>query len=66
MLELDYMLQHYFQRCFDQLNRKQQDAFEKLLGCEDDQLFRYLFGGLKPLQKELADVIESIRTHVVD
>jgi len=66
MLELDYLLQHFFQQRFDHLSQEQQDAFEKLLGCEDDQLFRYLFGGLKPLQKDLVDVIESIRECAVD
>jgi len=66
MLELDYLLQHYFTRHFDEMDKAQQDAFEQLLGCEDDQLFRYLFGSLKPLQQDLADVVESIRNCAVD
>jgi len=66
MLELDYLLQQFFNQRFDKLNQEQQDAFEKLLGCEDDQLYRYLFGDLKPLQKELVDVVKSIRTCSVD
>jgi len=66
MLELDYLLQDFFNHRFDQLSRAQQDAFETLLECEDDQLFRYLFSDLKPLQPELIDVVKSIRTSLVD
>ena len=61
MLELDVMLQNFFDQHYLQLTKKQQLAFEKLLQCEDQQLYNWLLKQEQPPDTELLEIIELIR-----
>jgi succinate dehydrogenase flavin-adding protein (antitoxin of CptAB toxin-antitoxin module) len=61
MLELDLMLQGFFQQRIDRLNESELIAFDSLLRCPDDQLYDYLLGQLIPSDKEITHVVRAIR-----
>jgi antitoxin CptB len=61
MLELDSLLQGFFQQQFDMLNEQQRAAFEWLLQSPDDLLLEYLMGRMVPMDAGMADVVAKIR-----
>lgn len=61
MLELDTLLQEFLETQYDILANNQKDIFENLLTYPDQLLFEYLMGKIKPLDKEVAHVVERIR-----
>lgn len=62
MRELDRMLGGFLEAGFTALKLDQQYAFERLLECEDDQLWDWLSGKSLPLDGALREVVETIRT----
>lgn len=62
MLELDLALEAFVRRDYAGLSAAQQRTFKKLLECPDQLLFDYLFGATAPIDKDVADVIERIRS----
>lgn len=61
MLELDLLLQAFLEQGYDALTEQGQDAFRKLLTYPDQDLFEYLMARALPTDKDVADVINSIR-----
>jgi antitoxin CptB len=65
MLELDLLLQPFFDAKFASLTPKQQADFVKLLEATDPELYAWLMGHEQPIDpafKKLVDVIKSYAT----
>ena len=44
MRELDQLMLRYLDRCWAQADAAERTAFERLLDCEDDRLWRWFMG----------------------
>jgi antitoxin CptB len=62
MLELDALLDAFVDKCYLALSDREKDAFKLILEYPDQILFDYFFGDSKPVDKEVSDVIQSIRS----
>ena len=60
MLELDLILQPFAEKQLEHMTEAQVDAFDKLLGCTDPELFSWLMGHEQP-PKEWIDIVEFIK-----
>ncbi len=63
--ELDRMLGGFLETSFVTLTLDQQYAFERLLECEDDQLWDWLSGAQIAADGALREVIEKIRARTL-
>lgn len=63
MLELDLILIRFAESYLDTMTEKQVDTFDELLGCTDPELFSWLMGHAKPVDKELLEIVEFIKLH---
>lgn len=61
MLELDLLLQGFLAQGYAELTAVQKQAFQRLLKMADQQLLEYLMGREQPQDKEIADVVASVR-----
>lgn len=61
MKELDILLQGFLARETPALQRGEWRALEKLLACEDDQLWDWLQGRAVPTDPELKTLVDAIR-----
>lgn len=61
MLELDAILQPFFEEHFLTLTRTQQDHFERLLTCSDQDLFSWFIGSDQPNDSDLQAIITFIQ-----
>ncbi len=64
MLELDALLGDFVDNGYQQLSRGEQSVFRDLLDYPDQLLFDYFFGHGKPVDKDVANVIERIQQAV--
>ena len=62
MLELDILLQRFMDTRFHSLGPEQRQALERLLTSPDQLLLEYLMGRTIPIDKEVADIVQQIRT----
>ena len=62
MLELDILLQRFMKTRFHRLRTEQRQALERLLTSPDQLLLEYLMGRTIPIDKEVADIVQQIRT----
>jgi antitoxin CptB len=60
MLELDIILQTFFESYFQHLTSSEQADFEKLLMCTDQELYNWFIGNLVP-RDELQALVKKIR-----
>ncbi|WP_094092300.1 FAD assembly factor SdhE [Legionella clemsonensis] len=63
MLELDLILTRFAETYLDKLTDQQLNAFDKLLGCIDPELYSWLMGYESPAEKELVEIVEFIKLH---
>jgi antitoxin CptB len=63
MLELDILLQGFFDRHWEGLTEPERGAFDRLLGYPDPVLLECLTGNMPVVDPEIAHVIERIRQH---
>ena len=63
MLELDELLDGFLQKAYLDLSDEQKQTFEDILDLSDQLLFDYLLGQSKPIDKDVANVIQQIRHH---
>jgi len=63
MLEIDAMLQPYFEQHCAQFTPAECDRFERLLECTDQALYDWLIGKETPDDPALAQLIADIRGH---
>jgi len=61
MLELDELLEGFLKKTYVELSEKQKQTFEQILDLPDQLLFDYLLGQTKPIDMDVADVIQQIR-----
>ena len=61
MLELDLILQKFFDKHIDHLNQQQIRSFDLLLKQTDPDLFSWLMGFAEP-EDELKEIVYFIRT----
>ena len=61
MLELDALLGDFMTHSYNELDATQKSLFETILHYPDQLLFDYFFGNAKPIDKDIAHVIERIR-----
>lgn len=61
MLELDVILESFYDMHYDQLNDKEKGAFQQLLDMSDPVLYRWLLFDEQPDVKSLCLIIEKIK-----
>ena len=61
MRELDVMLSRYLDEVYADADAAEQAAFERLLECQDPQIWAWLLGRGAPFDADLALVIQRIR-----
>ena len=64
MLELDVLFEPFVKEAYDQLPAHQQRAFERLLTCDDPDLFAWFMGHKHCEDAELAEIIDIILRRV--
>ena len=60
MLELDLVLEPFVQDCYPQLPAEEQRLYRRLLECEDQELFGWFLGRIRPEDKELAQIVDTV------
>lgn len=63
MLELDVLLGNFLEEAYTNLSSADQQSFETLLKCNDQELFMWLTGKEISPDSTLAPLIEKIRHH---
>lgn len=61
MRELDQLCLRYLDRVWGDASVDERQAFERLLACEDDRLWRWFLGYETPDDTELHALVERIR-----
>ncbi len=64
MLELDLLLNHFLDHGYTELDREGRQAFERLLGVQDQILQDWLVGQAVPADAEIAALIGRIQTAI--
>lgn len=60
MLELDLLLNPYVENCYAQLALDEQRVLERLLECQDQDLYQWLIGRVPPPDRELQMMVAAI------
>lgn len=61
MLELDLLLNGFLDRGYARLTAEQQAIFQRLLGCEDQDLFAWLLGHAQSPDPDLQAMVRLVR-----
>ena len=61
--ELDYLLENYLHKYYQQANKDEQALFIELLGMQDSQLIWFLLGDRQPESTGLLKLVKKIRTN---
>lgn len=61
MLELDILLEAFFDKHFDTLTSEQQQIFEALLVQQDPDLYSWFIGLAQPTDEKLKDMVHLIK-----
>jgi len=64
MLELDVLLAPFVEQGFDALDDTQKQTFERLLACDDPDLFSWFMGHAKSTDPALQDMVRLILNRV--
>jgi antitoxin CptB len=64
MLELDVLLLPFVEQAFDELSEDQQFTLERLLTCDDPDLFAWFMGHKVCHDPELSDMVKLILSRV--
>ncbi len=60
MLELDLVLEPFVKQRYPELPAAEQARYRRLLESEDQDLFSWFLGRVKPQDEELANIVEQI------
>ncbi len=60
MLELDLVLEPFVQACYADLDEAGRARFQRLMGCEDQDLFAWFLRREQPEDEELRDIVATI------
>jgi len=63
MLELDMLLMPFLEEEYSKLDQQNQALFERLLECNDQELFNWLMGKEQSVDEQIQIMVEMIRTH---
>ena len=63
--ELDYLLEAYLEKYYQQANNMEQNLFIELLALPDTQLIFYLLGNQQPRSEGLSCLVKKIRNATV-
>lgn len=61
--ELDYLLEGYLTKNYQQSPVEEQDSFFELLNFPDSQLISFLLGSQLPASEKLAQLVKKIRQY---
>ena len=64
MLELDVLLLPFVEQAFDDLTFEQQETFERLLTCDDPDLYAWIMGHKTCEDAELAEMVSRVKNRV--
>ena len=64
MLELDVLFLPFVEEAFSDLDAEKQETFERLLTCDDPDLFAWFMGHQKCDDPELAEMVKIILDRV--
>lgn len=60
MLELDLVLEPFVKQRYPDIPSDDQQRYQRLLECEDTELFGWFLGRLRPEDEELAKIVDDI------
>jgi antitoxin CptB len=60
MLELDLVLEPFVKQAYPELSQDDQDRYRRLLECEDQDLFSWFLGRVKPQDEEIGKIVDRI------
>ena len=60
MLELDLVLEPFVNACYADLDERDRQRFQQLMGCEDQELFAWFLRRQRPQDEELAAIVSKI------
>ena len=66
MRELDLLLERFLENGYGELDGAGRAAFDRLLDCQDDQLFGWFYQGEVPDDAELECLVARIRDRYTD
>jgi antitoxin CptB len=61
MLELDLLLLPFLEKVFPALSSQDQQLFEDLLACTDQDLYTWLIGHQQPTDRKFVELIQRVR-----
>ncbi|KTD51680.1 Antitoxin CptB [Legionella quinlivanii] len=61
MLELDLLFQSFLEYSFAEMKSEQFDTLERLLSCDDPDLYNWLMTEESPEDKELSELVQFIK-----
>lgn len=64
MLELDVLLLPFVEQAFDTLTLSEQETFERLLTCDDPDLFAWFMGHQKCADPDLSQMVAKVLKRV--
>lgn len=64
MLELDLVLEPFVSECYRGLDADDRGRFQRLLECEDQELFGWFLRKEQPEDPELAAIVDTILGHI--
>lgn len=64
MLELDVLFRPFFEECFLALSDQDKETFERLLTCDDPDLFAWVMGHQRCEDPSLAEMVDKIVNRV--
>ena len=60
MLELDLVLEPFVKEAYPTLSEADQRRYRDLLECEDQDMYRWFLGRVRPDDPELASIVDAI------
>ena len=63
MLELDLILLPFLESQYDSLEPENQSRFERLLSCQDPELFSWLMSKTTPDDPDLREIVDIVIQH---
>ena len=60
MLELDLVLEPFVEQRYSGLSEHQQRLYRRLLECEDQDLYSWFLGRVRPGDAELAEIVDVV------
>ena len=64
MLELDVLFLPFVEQAFNELEEHQKVAFERLLTCDDPDLFAWFMGHQKCQDPELSEMVQMVLNRI--